>query len=562
MSREAESRFTLAPSVNHPRSTFNLPFEVSTTGNVGDLIPFYVEEVLPGDTFQVDTSSVIRMTPMVSCPYDDIVQDTYFFYCPNRIVMDDWIRFFGESDTNAWTTPPTYKVPFINAPANGWTAGTIADYMGIPTNVSGFKVNALPFRMYAKIYEEFFRDENVQDHLYIPTDSVTRTGVNTGNYITDTHLGGKVLKANKLHDYFTSCLPNVSKGSIAEVGMPVLTGSPIDKSLLNDARLTFRGYNDMNTAQSIGSDYYMGIYGSTGTESVPSHEFGNFSKLSAVWGSNQSIQPVNSQAHFVPDNLYASVSVPALRTAFQIQRFLELQARVGSRYTESLHAIYSVNVPDYRINRPEYLGGSRIDIDVNQVVNMTSPQTASDDPLGTIGAYSLTNATGAGFTHSFTEAGFVIGLMVLRYKHTYQQGLARMWTRGEDRTDYYMPVFANISEQPVYKREIMLTGTNTDMDVFGYQEAFADYRQKFDLVTGLMKSNTNSGLDSYHFADNYNTVPTLSEGWMKEDHTNIDRALAVSSATAGFQFYANILVNNKATRLMPLYSVPGLIDHN
>lgn len=561
MSRNAESRFALAPSVSHPRSTFDRNQKIVTSGEVGKLIPFFIDEVLPGDTFQVDTHAVLRFTPMVSCPLDDIVFDTYYFYVPNRIVYDDWIRFMGESDTSAWTAPPTYKVPKLTAPTGGWDNGTIADYFGIPTKVPNIKVNALPFRAFAKIYDYFFRDENVQDHVNCPTDAVNRTGVNTGNYVTDMHLGGKVPYANKLHDAFTSCLPNTQKaGAPASIKLdahvPIITGSDFTPNY--DLPSMHLG---INPPQSVTGNKYSQLYMSLPT-SAGSYSDG---KLVAYNEYNQSL--VNPRDVW-PTNLYADmryaggISIPELRTAFQVQRFLELLARTGTRYNEAIKAIYDVTVPDYRAMQPEYLGGSRIDINIQQVVNMTAPSATGDDPLGTIGAYSLTNSSGASWTKSFVEAGFVIGCFVARYRHSYQQSLARMWTRGEDRTDYFMPVFANISEQPVYKREICCTGTETDDDVFGYQEPWFDYRYLPDRISGLCRTNANSGLDIWHFGDYYNEAPTLSDTWMQEDSSNIDRCLAVKQATAGFQFYCDILVNNRATRLLPLYSVPGLIDHN
>ena len=576
MSRNAESRFALAPSVSHPRSTFDRNQKIVTSGEVGRLIPFYIDEVLPGDTFQVDTHAVLRFTPMVSCPLDDIVFDTYYFYVPNRIVYDDWVRFMGESDTSAWTKAPTYKVPKITAPEGGWDNGTIADYLGVPTKVSNISVNALPFRAFAKIYDFFFRDENVQDHVNCPTDAVNRTGVNTGNYVTDMHLGGKVPYANKLHDAFTSCLPNTQKAgepaSISFTGyVPVHTDyqnftnpqtvpAPVQYDVFN--------YDLGGSAASVGVGNHIPSSYLKNASSIPAMSKVNTSD--SDWSAN-SVQVSGDRNNLVfsPSNLYADMNmanfnldVPQIRTAFQVQRFLELLARTGTRYNEAIKAIYDVTVPDYRAMQPEYLGGSRIDINIQQVVNMTAPSAQNDDPLGTIGAYSLTNSSGASWTKSFVEAGFVIGCFVARYRHSYQQSLAKMWTRGEDRTDYFMPVFANISEQPVYKREICCTGNNTDDDVFGYQEPWFDYRYLPDRISGLCRTNANSGLDIWHFGDYYNEVPTLSDTWMQEDSSNIDRCLAVKQATAGFQFYCDILVNNRATRLLPLYSVPGLIDHN
>ncbi len=578
MSRNAESRFALAPSVSHPRSTFDRNQKIVTSGEVGKLIPFFIDEVLPGDTFQVDTHAVLRFTPMVSCPLDDIVFDTYYFYVPNRIVYDDWTRFMGESDTSAWTTPPKYKVPKVKAPAGGWDNGTIADYLGVPTKVSNISVNALPFRAFAKIYDYFFRDENVQDHVNCPTDAVNRDGVNTGNYVTDLHLGGKVPYANKLHDAFTSCLPNTQKaGSPASVmfggNVPVHTmNTSFDLGSTPSVPIHYDITNNGSSEVSVSSNKQIwpvinvtNPFSLPGGSSISSSDASHFTVTGKMNADAQG--PLNFLAR--PNNLYADmsmvdvgISIPELRTAFQVQRFLELLARTGTRYNEAIKAIYDVTVPDYRAMQPEYLGGSRIDINIQQVVNMTAPSADSDDPLGTIGAYSLTNASGASWTKSFVEAGFVIGCFVARYRHSYQQSLAKMWTRGEDRTDYFMPVFANISEQPVYKREICCTGNTSDGDVFGYQEPWFDYRYLPDRISGLCRTNSNSGLDIWHFADYYNEVPTLSDTWMQEDSSNVDRCLAVKQATAGFQFYCDILVNNRATRLLPLYSVPGLIDHN
>lgn len=560
MSRNAESRFALAPSVSHPRSTFDRNQKIVTSGEVGKLIPFFIDEVLPGDTFQVDTHAVLRFTPMVSCPLDDIVFDTYYFYVPNRIVYDDWVRFMGESDTSAWTTPPTYKVPQIKAPETGWDNGTIADYLGIPTKVPNIWVNALPFRAFAKIYDYFFRDENVQDHINCPTNAVNYEGSNGDNYVIDICRGGKVPYANKLHDAFTSCLPNTQKaGQPAHLtvdNLPVKTGDMHVPTSVSNIPLKWRASNAFNLPSNKVTNLKIGNLTGSAYE-LTGDTVADFQNLSNA----------TTEFNVTPANLWADASavgfsIPELRTAFQVQRFLELLARTGTRYNEAIKAIYDVTVPDYRAMQPEYLGGSRIDINIQQVVNMTAPSADTDDPLGTIGAYSLTNSSGASWTKSFVEAGFVIGCFVARYRHSYQQSLARMWTRGEDRTDYFMPVFANISEQPVYKREICCTGTSADNDVFGYQEPWFDYRYLPDRISGLCRTNANSGLDIWHFGDYYQTPPTLSDEWMHEDSSNIDRCLAVKQATAGFQFYCDILVNNRATRLLPLYSVPGLIDHN
>lgn len=556
MNRNVESHFSLLPHVDISRSTFDRSHSLKTSFNAGDVVPFYVDEVLPGDSFHVTTSKVVRMPSLVTPFMDNIYLDTYFFFVPNRLVWEHWRELNGENTKSAWLPETQYEVPQITAPEGGWQIGTIADYMGIPTGVSGLSVNALPFRAYSLIMNEWFRDENLTDPLVIPTDDSTVAGTNGTDYITDVSKGGFPFKAAKYHDYFTSCLPSPQKGP--DVTVPVATAGPYPVST---------GPTDIPSSMFPAEFLHLGSssngsYGFTGHKGL---SFGG----NGTYGDN-GLHMANgpggvSGASYIPTNLYAypgegaiATTINQLRMAFQIQKLYERDARGGTRYIEILKAHFGVTSPDARLQRPEYLGGNRVPINVNQIVQQS--QTTDQSPQGTPVGLSLTSDTHSDFRKSFVEHGFVIGLMVARYDHTYQQGLERFWSR-KDRFDYYWPVFANIGEQAVKNKEIYAQGTAQDDEVFGYQEAWADYRYKPNRVTGEMRSQSSQTLDSWHLGDFYATLPSLSDTWIREDAKNIDRVIAVTSDIT-HQFFCDIYVNCRATRPMPLYSIPGLIDHH
>lgn len=552
MSRNANTRFALNPTnLDISRSKFNRNHSLKTSFNVGDVVPFYVDEVLPGDTFQLKTSLVARMQTLITPMMDNIYLDTYFFFVPNRLTWNHWKEFNGENTQSAWYPSVEYSVPQLTAPADsGWTIGTLADYFGIPTGVAGLSVNALPFRAYALIMNEWFRDENLSDPLSVPVDDATVVGVNTGNYITDVAKGGLPFKAAKYHDYFTSCLPAPQKGpdvlipSATAGEYPVVTrATPVSKDLATAH--SFDWYQDRPSGPDFAVGTQMAIGTGISTNSVNSPNNDNYN----VW----------------PANLYAIASgglgatINQLRMAFQIQKLYERDARGGTRYIEILKSHFGVTSPDARLQRPEYLGGNRIPININQVVQ-SSATSAEGTPLGDTAAFSLTTDTHGDFIKSFVEHGFIIGVMVARYDHTYQQGLERFWSR-KDRFDYYWPVFANIGEQAVLNKEIYAQGNEKDDEVFGYQEAWADYRYKPSRVTGEMRSSAPTSLDVWHLADEYTQLPTLSDSWIREDKSNVDRVLAVTSSVSN-QMFADIYVQCEATRPMPVYSIPGLIDHH
>lgn len=555
MSRNAESRFAINPTrIDMSRSTFDRPFSHKTTFNVGDIIPFYVDEVLPGDTHKIRTSKVVRMQTLLTPVMDNIYLDTYYFFVPDRIVWSHWKQFMGENTESAWVPSTEYEVPQITAPEGGWAEGTVADYMGVPTKVDGLSVNALPFRAYALIMNEWFRDENLCDPLNIPFDDATVQGVNTGTFVTDVAKGGLPYKAAKYHDYFTSALPAPQKGP--DVTIPVSSGANLPVFALNDYITKPVGMvnnsalhwcsADLNSITSSPPTGFLGVKaGSTGLESDSQSAFSGSYVPANLWAVN--------------DGSVSSATINQLRMAFQIQKLYERDARGGTRYIEILKSHFGVTSPDARLQRPEYLGGNRIPITINQVVQ-NSGTMSGETPQGTTTAYSLTTDVHQEFTKSFVEHGFIIGVMVARYDHTYQQGLERFWSR-KDRFDYYWPVFANIGEQAILNKEIYASGQDTDDEVFGYQEAWADYRYKPSRVSAEMRSNAKTPLDSWHLADDYSSLPTLSDSWIREDPNNVNRVLAVTSEVSD-QLFCDLYVQNRTTRPMPVYSIPGLIDHH
>lgn len=560
LNRNAESRFAVNPThLDISRSRFDRSSTVKTSFNVGDLVPFYVDEVLPGDTFDVSTAKVVRMQPMVAPPMDDLFLDTYFFFVPNRLVWEHWTNLMGENDSTSWYPTVDYSVPQVISPHDGgWNIGTIADYFGIPTGVPDLYCNALPFRAYAKIVNDWFRDENLVDPAVLTTGDATTQGTNDGG-LTAYEKGGMPFVAAKYHDYFTSCLPSPQKGEPVTVPVSNVT-VPIDIPVTTSATVTNPSLNAIgmimqNGPMVGGENGYLNYNGVSGGLSVRTEI--DVDPLLKI--SDGPLAPANLRAVGSAIGSGFATSINELRMAFQMQKLLERDARGGTRYIEMIKSHFGVTSPDARLQRSEYLGGNRIRINVNQIVQQSATTTGST-PQGNPVGLSVTHDNADSFTRSFTEHGFVIGLMVARYPHTYQQGLERFWSR-KTRFDYYFPVFANIGEQAVLNKEIYATGTDTDNKAFGYQEAWADYRYKPSRVSGEMRSSATKSLDVWHFADYYDKLPTLSPAWIQEDKKNVDRVLAVSSKVSN-QLWADIVINNRTSRPMPLYSVPGLIDHH
>ena len=548
MNRNNERHFNQIPEIKASRTRFNRDQTILTTFDSGKLIPFYVDEVLPGDTFNVDTAAIIRMTTPKYPVFDDAFIDFYYFYCPNRILWDDFKQFMGEVENTPWMPTKNYTVPQIVVKGTEKEGlpkeNSILDYMGVPTKINAtFWINALPIRAYVMIWNEFFRDENVDNAAtwkstsenveYQDTDDEGNLEGNLQRAIQ----GGRCLPVNKFHDYFTSCLPYPQRGPAVTLPMQgnaaVYTGDINGKPKESSIFLCNTATNQQGRVTSISfkNSYLTDVLGST----VPTGTSGT-----------------DTNGYLFADlNSVTAATINDLRKAVAVQQYYEALARGGSRYREQVQALWNVTISDKTVQIPEYLGGGRYHVNINQIV-----QTADNDkaPLGETGAMSVTPINESSFTKSFEEHGFVIGVCCVRHNRSYQQGLERFWSRI-DRLDYYVPQFANLGEQPVKKKEIMLTGTAKDEETFGYQEAWADYRMKPNRVSGLMRSNATGTLDFWHYADNYNTVPTLSQEWMEEGKVEIARTLVVQNEP---QFFGAIRIANKTTRRMPLYSVPGL----
>lgn len=556
MNRNNERHFNQIPEMKASRTRFNRDQTILTTFDSGKLIPFYVDEVLPGDTFNVDTAAIIRMTTPKFPVFDDAFIDFYYFYCPNRILWDDFKQFMGEVNNTPWMPEKDYKVPQIvvkGTAAEGLPKeNSILDYMGVPTKIGAqFSINALPIRAYVMIWNEFFRDENVENAAtwkstsenveYLDTNDEGNLEGNLQRAIT----GGRCLPVNKFHDYFTSCLPYPQRGP--EVTVPMTGNAPV--GMYKNKELTEYGTTNGKSAIYFNEDKVIDSF-TPGITNVQAGE-----RISQVTGSSSETAHVTNAAYLGADlSNVTAATINDLRKAVAVQQYYEALARGGSRYREQVQALWNVTISDKTVQVPEYLGGGRYHVNINQIVQTSGQQTDTDTPIGETGAMSVTPINESSFTKSFEEHGFVIGVCCVRHNHSYQQGLERFWSR-EDRLDYYVPQFANLGEQPVKKKEIMLTGRGTDEETFGYQEAWADYRMKPNRVSGLMRSNATGTLDFWHYADNYKTVPTLSQEWIEEGKTEIARTLIVQNEP---QFFGAIRVANKTTRRMPLYSVPGL----
>lgn len=563
MNRNQNSHFSKNPQVDIQRSRFDRSHSVKLSGNVGDLIPFYCDEVLPGDTFQIDTSKLVRLQTLVTPVMDNIYLDTYYFFVPCRLVWEHWREMMGENTSAPWFPEVEYSVPQVTSPLpsgggsseSGWAEGTIADYMGIPPGVRGLSISALPFRAYALIYNEWFRDENLQTPQSIPVGDDVTVGSNDSSGLFQAVKGGYPLKAGKFRDYFTSCLPSPQKGP--DVLLPLGIQAPVYGG--NTSNLV--SYDDRPewSLDSNGKPSSLMFRHSADDSSIIGDYAAKFHNASFTYAGSNSGDGVD----IYPSNLWTDLTqataatINQLRLAFQIQRIYEKDARGGTRYIEILSNHFGVTSPDSRLQRPEYLGGNRMLINVNQVVQNSESATT---PQGTTTAYSLTVDTHSDFTQSFVEHGFLIGLCVARYDHTYQHGIERFFSR-KSRFDYYWPSLANIGEQPVYNREIFADGTAVDDGVFGYQEAWADYRYKPNRVCAEMRSSSKKSLDAWNLADDYADLPKLSPEWIVEDKTNVDRALAVTSKVAN-QFFGDFYIKNLCTRPMPVFSIPGLIDHH
>lgn len=562
MNRNTELHFGHTPQIDIKRSKFEMSRSNKTTFNVGDVIPVYVDaDILPGDTVQMDMAELVRMATPIYPIMDNLYMDIYWFFVPHRLVWDHWANFWGEND-DPWTQQTSYEIPQLEAPTGGWTEGTIADYFGIPTKVDGISVNAMPFRAYSKIWNDWFRDENLKTNCHIYTDETTRTGqtgAETGyTYVTGTEFGGKPCKVAKMHDYFTSALPQPQKGDPVSLNIdgglyPVKTGTE-DNLKIGDPANTLHMGTIKNGLRSIQTDNH--------TMAIDYVADTTNNRFNAGYGT-QGSSTYSPGEGWTPLNLYADLSnatvmtINQLRTAFAIQKYYENAGLHGTRYIEYLRGVFGVTSSDARLQRAEYLGGKRIPINIDQIIQTSSTDATS--PQGNTAGFSCTINKDDMFTKSFEEHGTLMCLVTVRTDHTYQQGLEKQWTRKKW-TDYYNPFFANLGEMAILNENIYAQGTSADQEAFGYQEAWAEYRYGINHVTGYMRSNATGSLDVWHFADDYNSQPYLSGDWIDEPYTNVDRTIAVTSQLT-HQFIGDFFFKTYYTRPMPIYSIPGLIDH-
>lgn len=545
MNRNAEQHYSQVPHANVPRARFKRDYSLLTTMNEGDLIPIYCDEVLPADTAKIDLNALMRMSTPLYPVMDNCYCDFYFFFVPSRLLWEHFENLMGQNDSTFWAEKVEYTTPKTTAPTGGWNVGTLADYFGIPTGVENLQVNSLPFRAYVKIWNEWFRDENLQQPVTMSKTDTTTAGSNAGTALTDAEAGGLPLKVCKYKDYFTSCLPNPQKGEA--VTLPMTGGVPIGF------------YNPSTGDVTTKTDKMKAIATEAGMEGNPF--------IAAYWDmgdgpyKDKGLAMTNTSSGTTGGiNLGADLSnataatINELRQAIAVQHIMERDARTGTRYKEILQGAWGVTSPDARLDRSEYIGGYRLPININQVIQTSS--TDSTSPQGNTAAFSMTTMSRNMATYSATEHGFIIGLAAVRVDHSYQQGLSRLWTRST-RFSYYDPMLANLGEQAVLNQEIYAQGNAQDEEVFGYQEAWADYRYRTNMITGEMRSTYAQTLDAWHYADKYNELPKLSSDWIKEGTENIDRTIAVQSDNSR-QFICNFYFDQTWTRAMPIYSIPGL----
>ena len=538
--------FSMIPKTNIQRSSFDRSFGYKTSFNEGLLIPFFCDEVLPGDTFKLKTSVLARLSTPIVPVMDNMFLDMQFFFVPNRLLWDHWTNFNGEQRDPTDSTD--YLVPTVTSPAGGFGVQSIFDYLGLPTGVANISVNSLPLRAYNLIWNEWYRDENLQDSVAVEHGDSD----NVSNY--------QLLKRGKRHDYFTSCLPWPQKGSAVTIplagdisakdvsSLPLITG--VGSNQFTPLNHTVLGLSSISYPSGYNYNYF-----TDGTQKLSSY-IKNSPAGPLPGALLLSQENLDSLANLLQltSTTENSVNVNDLRSAFQIQRLLERDARGGTRYTEILRSHFGVISPDARLQRPEYLGGCSTPVNINPVQQTSA--TTSVTPQGNLAAFGYISNSHNDFNHSFVEHGYIIGLMSVRADLTYQQGINRMWSR-QSRFDFYWPSLAHLGEQAVLNKEIFAQGNDQDDQVFGYQERYAEYRYKPSLITGKLRSSDPQTLDVWHLSQKFTTLPKLNSDFI-EENPPISRVVAVQNEP---HFIGDFYFDLKCIRPMPLYGVPGLIDH-
>jgi len=516
--------FSKVPSAEIPRSSFDRSHGYKTTFDAGELIPVFCDEALPGDTFNLRMTAFGRLATPLHPFMDNLFCDSQFFAVPIRLIWDNWQKFNGEQANPADST--SFLVPTMTSPAGGYLAGSLSDYFGIPTLVTPLTHMSLFHRAYNLIWNEWYRDQNLQNSVVVDKDDGP-----------DADTDYTILKRGKRHDYFTSALPWPQKGPAVTIPF---TG---------DAPIRGLGIDRSYTAS---------------TSTVNVDETGRDTTYSR-WASNVPLKMLLEEADYghgldeyplltADLSSVTAATINQLREAFQIQKLYERDARGGTRYTEIIKSHFGVTSPDARLQRPEYLGGGSSPININPIAQTSSTDVTS--PQGNLAAFGTIQLNNHGFTKSFTEHSIIIGIVSLRADLNYQQGLNRMFSRST-RWDFYWPALSHLGEQSILNKEIFADGTAADETVFGYQERFAEYRYKPSGITGVFRSNHGTTLDTWHLAQNFGALPTLNATFI-EENPPVDRVIAVPSEPhVLWDSYFSL----KCARPMPVYSVPGLIDH-
>lgn len=530
------------PIPRFPRARFNLSHSVTTSMDVGTLYPIDWQEVVPGDVFKCRAFDVSRVTSSFLKPVmDNLFLDVYHFFVPHRLVYDNFEKVFGNPNPSAYTDNALEEIPMTYGTVK---SGNIADYLGLPIGSisNSSPVSVLPFRSFALIYDKYFRNENTTDEIYIQKKGFSLSELIGDQNFSPNSYCGRLPKVNKYKDYFTSCVPNPQKGAPVTFNLgdqAVVRTS--DSELVTGPQKTMALTNAQSGSTSVG-DHPLIV------------SFGGMHFDAAAFSGTVA-------AGLYPNNLYAdlssanAISVDDLRLAFAYQKMLERDAIYGSRYNEYLYGHFGVHIPDAYIQFPQYLGGGRTPLNIVQVAQTS--QGTEESPLGNVGAYSWTNGR-TGYARKFKEHGIVMTVACLRYRHTYQQGIAKKWRR-KVREDFYDPLFSTIGQQPVYTTELYAQAS--PQTVFGYREAWSELRNIPNTISGEMRSGATNSLDIWHFADNYSSSPTLSQSFTEETPSYVDRTLSVPSSSQD-NFILNFYFDMSAVRKMPVYSMPSLIDHH